>query len=108
MSPPTGAWTVRSWWLPIPGETADEDGLRIVDQQHPQWEPARRQGLDLACCRGTVAVVVYDPYGDVSGHWDRFSNVAHHLWSGHEATAAQAALIQAAWDEERSDQCRTP
>jgi hypothetical protein len=103
VTPPTDAWTVRSWWLPVPGEPASGDGFTVVDQAHTTWESARKQALSLACCRGAVGVVVYDLRGDVIGHWDRFSNVAHHLWGGDDKTTAMAELTQAAWNEEQED-----
>lgn len=104
MSPPQGAWTVRTWWLGIPGEPTG-DIHPTTDRAHEAWEPARKEALNLCCCAGTVAVVLYDPYGDVVGHWDRFSNVAHHL-SADPAEVAMAALTQAAWDDERKDRAR--
>lgn len=73
-SPPTGAWTIRTWWT-FPGEEV----FTVTNEEHPTWESARREALHLCCIRGTVAVVLYDPLGDVFGHWDRFSNVAHNL-----------------------------
>lgn len=94
---------MRTWWLPVPGERDSGDGFTVVDQAHTTWESARKQALDLACCRGTVGVVVYDPYGDVFAHWDRFSNVARHMWSGDAKTTALAELVQGVWDEEQED-----
>lgn len=102
MKPPTGAWTVRTWWLGIPGEPVDDEVHPVTERPHETWEPARKQALNLCCCRGSVAVVVYDPDGDVFAHWDRFSNIAHHMW-GSPDDEARAALTQAAWDEERKD-----
>lgn len=102
MTRPTGAWTVRTWWLPLPGEgmPQEEDGFATTTSQHTTWEPARRAALSLTCCRGAIAVVLYDPDGDVFGHWDRFSHRARHLT---EADAIRAQDIQVAYDEERED-----
>lgn len=102
MKPPTGAWTVRTWWIALAFEQPDDSRFVVTDQAHQTWSPARKGALDLCCLRGAVAVVVYDPGGDVFAHWDRFSNVAHHLW-GDAATELRASEAQAAWDEERND-----
>lgn len=74
-------WRVKTWWKPIPGEPVNEDGLVTTEQEFPEFERARIAALWMTCLRGTLGVVLYDPWGDVFGRYDRFSNVASGLGS---------------------------
>jgi hypothetical protein len=49
-----------------------DDGLIVAE--HETWEQARRDGLGMACLRGTYFVDVTDASGVVLAEYDRISN----------------------------------
>jgi len=51
----------------------------MILHEQADREAARREAIALTCLRGTIAVVLRDPDGEIVGHWDRYSNIAHHL-----------------------------
>lgn len=80
---PTTPWRVKVWWAPTPGDFPEPDEYDMVTtvQPFPEREPARKSALSLACCRGVRGIVLYNPDGDIEGHYDRFSNIAVGLWA---------------------------
>lgn len=76
-------WRVKVWWAPTPLDYPDpaEYDMVTTEHQYPAREPARKFALHTACCRGTRGIVLYNPDGDVDGHYDRFSNIAVRLCS---------------------------
>lgn len=64
-------WTVVEEWAPIssgwcPGETSET---------FPDYPPARRHAMQMACLRGVRYVVLLDPHQVIAGEYLRFTNV---------------------------------
>lgn len=91
----TGVWTVFTSWRA-------SGSLRAAEtcQTFDTWPAARRQGRQLACCRGARYVSVQGSGDVVCGEWDAYTN----RWREYpRALAVIGAVAGAAPNQARTD-----